>query len=579
MLSIKNLQTVFGTSPTPCLVLHPDEPHFTIAYANQAYLSAVNRRAADILEKPLSEAFPEHTSGATDITTLKRSLSYVLNAKAPHKISLYRYNLVDPESGCSESRFWTCDTYPLLDECGNVSYIVRNPADVTAFLREEAKNFTKDGLVVETNANNPLFRDYPDAVFTLDLNGNFLSVNKNLVELSECPEDQILQMTFKPFIAPEHAEMVFTRFQQAIKGEIQNYDANVITAQGNHRILNLTNIPLILNNEVVGVYVIAKDITGIRDAEKQLDEYHHRMTEILESVTDGFLALDTNWTVTYWNKEAERILLRPKELVIGSNLWQLYPEAVSLKFFSEYHRAKEENTTVEFLEYLADVGSWLDVTAYPSQDGLSVFFKDVSSRILADEQLKAANQQYHDLFNLSPFPQWVYDVQTLAFLDVNEAAMKQYGYSRQEFLTMTLKNIRPCEDLEEFGRLIKDNVMADPQSKRRVRHKKKSGEVICVEVEGTKISFEGKDARLVLVIDVTERLNYIRSIEEQNKRLQEISWLQSHVVRAPLAKVIGLSELLSYDEADTDRNELLNCLRNSANELDTIIRDIISKPT
>jgi PAS domain S-box-containing protein len=77
--------------------------------------------------------------------------------------------------------------------------------------------------------------------------------------------------------------------------------------------------------------------------------------------------------------------------------------------------------------------------------------------------------------------------------------------------------------------------------------------------------------------DVTDRISYIHSLEEKNKKLSEISWLQSHVVRAPLARIMGLLELLSIEEPDEPRQRLLSHLRDSATELDQVVRDIIRK--
>jgi len=77
--------------------------------------------------------------------------------------------------------------------------------------------------------------------------------------------------------------------------------------------------------------------------------------------------------------------------------------------------------------------------------------------------------------------------------------------------------------------------------------------------------------------DVTERLTYISNLEHENKYLKEISWMQSHVVRAPLARIMGLSELLTYSEGKLTNMELLAHLTDSAHELDQIISSILSE--
>lgn len=527
MLSLENLRTVFSGSPQTCLVLYPDAPLYTVAFANDKYLQAVNRVADDIIGKGIFEAFPDTQGDIHKAYDIKISLQQVLKTKSAHKSTLFRYNLPDVESNTTEPHFWISETYPLLNDCGRVEFIVRSPRDVTQFISEEAKT-PHPGRLLMKDADNPIFQDHPDAVFTLDVQGHFLSVNKQLIRLAECEEAELLQMSFQPFIAEEDLELVWNHFRKALDGEIQHFDANIISAKGKCLILDITHLPIIINSEVVGVYIIAKDVTAIKKAEQQLEAYHQRISNILDSVTDGFLALSKNFTITYWNEEAERILRKSRENAMGKNLWDIYPNAVSQKFYSEYHRALSENTSIQFQEYLDAVDCWLEVTVYPSEDGLSVFFKDISQRIEAEEELKQAKEQYEIIFDLSPLPNWVFDVETLRFLDVNKAAVEQYGYSKDEFLMMTLQDIRPIEDVPELLHLINTslipnmNLRGTSQHIKVARHKKRSGAIISVEIKVSTISFQGRPAMLALIMDVTERLKSAHELLISEQRFRAL---------------------------------------------------------
>lgn len=377
-------------------------------------------------------------------------------------------------------------------------------------------------LLIENSFQHPLFDDYPDAVFTLDLKGNFLSANKALIDLAECSEEELFQLSFIPFIAPEDAEEAHHHFKSAIQGELQNFDIRTISAKGTHRMVNVTNLPIVINQEVIGVHVIAKDITAITQTQKKLDDYHHRISDILESITDGFFALNKDWVVTYWNKEAERLLFMPRKEIIGKNVWEVYQDAVSLKFYSEYHRAVDENISVRFDEYFPRLNIWIEVSAFPSDEGLSVYFKDITERKTAEEQLKREKEKYLTLFNFSPLPQWVFDAETLRFLDVNNAASQHYGYSKEEFLEMTIKDIRPAADLKELGKILKKTFKAGIFQARMVRHLKKSGELMDICVEANAVTFEGKAAMLVLAIDYTEKLKSERALAASEQRFKAL---------------------------------------------------------
>ena len=193
--------------------------------------------------------------------------------------------------------------------------------------------------------------------------------------------------------------------------------------------------------------------------------------------------------------------------------------------------------------------------------------------------LQLSEKKYSELFHLNPLPMWLFDIESLEFLDVNAAAIKNYGYTKDEFLSMTIREIRPPE---EIARL--ENTIARYKGEEKFilqgiyKHKKKDGTIIQVDIESNTIQYKGKPAKVILAYDVTERLNYIREIEEQNTKLKEISWIQSHVVRAPLARLIGLVQLIKDLELkDLEKAEILDYILLSANDLDDVIKDINRK--
>ncbi|CAN1526227.1 PAS domain [Flavobacteriaceae bacterium] len=194
-------------------------------------------------------------------------------------------------------------------------------------------------------------------------------------------------------------------------------------------------------------------------------------------------------------------------------------------------------------------------------------------------QLETSEKRYSDLFHLSPQPMWVYDMETLRFLDVNLAAEKHYGYSLQEFLGMTIKDIRPTEDIPLLIRdLERVNKKVGVSSLGTFRHLKKNGEIIYVEKQSNTLPFQNTIGRIILANDVTERNAYVEAIEKQNEKLKEIAWIQSHVVRAPLSRMMGLIDIIkNYEIDDIENKKLLNYLLASAEELDIIIKDISKK--
>ncbi|HEY9749416.1 MAG TPA: PAS domain S-box protein, partial [Allocoleopsis sp.] len=129
------------------------------------------------------------------------------------------------------------------------------------------------------------------------------------------------------------------------------------------------------------------DISDRKWAEEELQKSNKRIINILESVTDAFFALDRNWRFTYVNSQAEQILFRDRSELIGQRIWDQLPETVGSTFHREYHRAVTEQVTVHFEEFYAPLETWFEVQAYPYQDGLSVYFRDVTARKQAEVAL------------------------------------------------------------------------------------------------------------------------------------------------------------------------------------------------
>ncbi len=191
---------------------------------------------------------------------------------------------------------------------------------------------------------------------------------------------------------------------------------------------------------------------------------------------------------------------------------------------------------------------------------------------------KKAEEKYRKLFHLSPIPMWVYDVDSKKFLNANEAAIKHYGYSIDEFLAMTIMDIRPAEDLIDLEKVIERTSKTNEFYNGQARHLKKDGTIINVNIQSNKIEFDSRNARLILATDISERVKYIETIEEQNRRLREISWIQSHLVRGPLSRIMGSIELLNnFEHDELTKLEIINNVLVSALELDDVIRDIVKK--
>jgi PAS domain S-box-containing protein len=123
---------------------------------------------------------------------------------------------------------------------------------------------------------------------------------------------------------------------------------------------------------------VVQDITERKIAEQKLLKAYNEIDVILKSITDGFLAVDKNWTVKYWNKAAKDIMRVEQEQIVGKNFWDVFADAIPTKLYPEFKKAMDENISGHFDEYYPRVDIWFRFNVYPSQDGLTVSFQDIT---------------------------------------------------------------------------------------------------------------------------------------------------------------------------------------------------------
>ncbi|MFA6127680.1 MAG: PAS domain S-box protein [Bacteroidales bacterium] len=134
----------------------------------------------------------------------------------------------------------------------------------------------------------------------------------------------------------------------------------------------------------------------------------------------------------------------------------------------------------------------------------AVFIKDNPKQKKVLQALRESEEKYRNLFANNPQPMWIYDLETMVFLEVNNAAIKHYGYTKEEFLSMTLMDIRPGEDIDALLKLV-ENRIQELSLSGEWRHRKKDGKIIDVEIVSHALTFNGRKARYVQVNDITDR--------------------------------------------------------------------------
>ncbi|MDQ3279395.1 MAG: PAS domain S-box protein [Bacteroidota bacterium] len=274
------------------------------------------------------------------------------------------------------------------------------------------------------------------------------------------------------------------------------------------------------NGTLVHIHGVTKDITDIKLSELTLRQSEQKLTTILESIGDCFFAMDKNWVVTYWNRRAEEVLHMKREDIIGKNIWEVYADATTLSFYSRYQDAIRENRSLHFEEYFAEVDMWVEISAYPSPEGMSIYFKDVTERKKYQDALKMSKQRYELASMATSDAIWDMDLQTNVII-WGEAFQKIFGHVIEHERTAieTWSNLLHPDDAERVLKSLQATLdSAENYWSDEYRFLKKDGSYAHVVDRGFVIrDEEGKAVRMVGAMqDVTQQ-----KVAEQSVKLSE----------------------------------------------------------
>jgi PAS domain S-box-containing protein len=190
--------------------------------------------------------------------------------------------------------------------------------------------------------------------------------------------------------------------------------------------------------------------------------------------------------------------------------------------------------------------------------------------------IEREKENYENLFNFNPQPTWLLEAGTFKILNANIAAQIKYGYTLDAFLKMSFTKLHPTPEISLILKKLKSDSVGLKQHD--FTHILFDGKEIKVTIYATAINNSEASGLIVQSNDITKTLKRISTIELQNTKLKEIAWTQSHVVRAPLCRILGIVNLIEEEAGNLDDLQFwLKELRNSTNEMDQIVRKIVNQ--
>lgn len=242
-----------------------------------------------------------------------------------------------------------------------------------------------------------------------------------------------------------------------------------------------------------------------------------RVADILESITESFIALDREWRFTYVNKRIEDSLGVPKEQILGRNIWEVFPEARETDFYPQYSRVMNERVPVKFEMFYAPTSVWLEVHAHPTEEGLSAYVLDITGRKHAEDEARRGEQRFRVLIEKSA------DAIALSSADgkifyASPSTVRVLGYTPEELMNVRGMDLLHPDDvvLTELLGLQLREPGAHVTSQKRVRHR--DGSWRWIESTDTNLLHDPNVQGIVSNYhDITES----KAIQEELRRSEE----------------------------------------------------------
>jgi PAS domain S-box-containing protein len=304
------------------------------------------------------------------------------------------YRIIKPNGNVA---FVQDSAYIIRDKNNNVTRIIGAIKDITKKKQEELRLKLLESVITNTDDSiliteaEPFGQPGPRIIY----------VNEAFTRMTGYTAEEVIGKTPRILQGPKTDQAELKKIGKALR-QWKSCEATVINYKksGEEFWIQMSINPVADESGYFTHWIaIERDVTEQKKREKELLVTTLRLFDALESIQDGFYTLDNNWNVTYWNQLAEKLSGRTEEEMIGKNFWEVYKGSISEKIITTFHKAKTHNKPIRIEVYSKQAKNWLEINAFPSDMGLTVYFKNITERKHTESKLKKTNKSLEKHIN------------------------------------------------------------------------------------------------------------------------------------------------------------------------------------
>lgn len=489
----------------------------------------INEQWEIIYRSPMAEKLTDFT---LDELKGKKIFDFIHPDDADETIKFYNDLLNEPGVPKHKSHrvlhkdghyIWTEGTMTNLLDHVNVKAIISNFHDITERKKAEEE------LIKSELRYHSVINQASDAIMITNQSGDFVDVNISMCNMFGYTREELLASNVSILIDPKQLKNDPLRYDVLKTGQPLLRERKMIHKDGT--IIDVeANVKMLPDGRMLA---IARDITERKNYQQALLASSAQMKLIFDSLDISFWAFDTIHPKMLFVSPGNKKVFgfEDHEFLSNPDLWYkiILPEDKHIvdKVYAEMNERRSASLQYRII-HADGTMHWIEARMTPAFNSAGEFIRldgialDITEHKKAEEVMKTSEKKYKLLFYKNPLPMWVMSLPDMKIVDVNETAIEHYGYSREEFLSMTAKEIRPHEELPSFLNYI-DKRFEETNYAGIWRHLKKDGTIIKVEIIAHSMEHEGMPARLIVSTDVTEKMIAEEKLRESHEQLRQLS--------------------------------------------------------